>query len=341
MKRIESLVLVCALLLGLAGCGGSGGGGSSPSSAGSGSSVSGSSASGSSASGSGGGSSQESSGKPETDPSGAAVSIPDDISTIITLAPSIAQTVVDLGLGDKVIAYDTNCVGLEGLPEDVPVFDIMTPDVEQLAALAPDVLLVSSLSLYDQEDPYQPLLDAGICVLCIPTSDSIEDVRGDISFLAAALDAREEGERILSEMDAALADIAAVVDTIPEEERKTAYFEISAAPDMYSCGGDVYLSELMEAAGAENVLGDQSGWLSVSGETIVSLDPDVIFTNVNYIDDPVGEILGRDGWAGLTAVKNEDVYYIDNFASSLPNENIVTAVSQMARALYPDLFPEA
>ena len=73
-------------------------------------------------------------------------------------------------------------------------------------------------------------------------------------------------------------------------------------------------------------------------ETIVAADPDVIFTNVNYIDDPVGEILGRDGWAGVTAIANRDVYYIDSNASSQPNQNIVVALRQMAEALYPDYF---
>ena len=52
----------------------------------------------------------------------------------------------------------------------------------------------------------------------------------------------------------------------------------------------------------------------------------------------MAEILGRDGWAGVAAVVNEDVYYIDNMASSLPNQNIVIALRQMATALYPDYF---
>ena len=52
----------------------------------------------------------------------------------------------------------------------------------------------------------------------------------------------------------------------------------------------------------------------------------------------MAEILGRDGWAGVTAVVNRDVYRIDNMSSSLPNQNIVVAMRQMAQALYPDYF---
>lgn len=275
---------------------------------------------------------------PTTDPSGASIVIPEQVDSIVALAPSICETLVALGLADKIVGYDLQSVGIAGLPEGVPTFDTVTPDVEQLTALAPDMLLVSSLSLYDQEAPYQPLIDAGVCVVCVPTSVSIENVRSDIRFLAAAFSVPEEGERVVNEMDAELDRISAMVAEVPEEERKSVYFEISPAPYLYSSGSDTYLHEMIELAGGKNILSDQSGWISVEGETVVAANPDVIFTNVNYTEAPVDEILGREGWAGVSAVMNKNVYQIDNMASSLPNQNIVKAVEQMAKALYPERF---
>ena len=90
--------------------------------------------------------------------------------------------------------------------------------------------------------------------------------------------------------------------------------------------------------GAENVLGDQIGWLAVIEESAVAANPDVILTNVNYIDDPVGEIMARPGWENVTAVANGDVYYIDNGKSSLPNHLIVNALIEMAVAVYPEEY---
>lgn len=275
---------------------------------------------------------------PTTDPGGAAIVIPEQVNSVVALAPSICETLVALGVGEKIVGYDLQSVGLAGLPENVPAFDTVNPDVEQLTALAPDMLLVSSLSLYDQEAPYQPLIDAGVCVICVPASESIENVRSDIRFLAAALSVPEEGERVVKEMDAELDRLSAIVSDIPEEERKSVYFEISPAPYLYSCGSDTYLHEMIELAGGRNILADRSGWLAVEGETVVAADPDVIFTNINYMDAPVEEILGREGWAGVSAVVDKNVYYIDNVASSLPDQNIVKAVEQMAQALYPKRF---
>lgn len=277
-------------------------------------------------------------GLPTTDPSGASIDIPEQVDSVVALAPSICEMMMALGVGDKLVGYDEQSVGLAGLPEGVPTFDIVNPDVEQLTALAPDMLLVSNLSLYDQEAPYQPLIDAGVCVACVPNGESVEEVRGDIRFLAAALRVPEAGERVVADMDAELERLSGMVSDVPEEEKKSVYFEISPAPYLYSTGSGTYLHELIELAGGKNVLADQSGWLSLEGETVVAANPDVIFTNVNYTDDPVEEILGRDGWAGVSAVKNKNVYYIDNMASSVPDQNIVKAVEQMARALYPERF---
>jgi iron complex transport system substrate-binding protein len=278
---------------------------------------------------------------PTVDPSGAAISIPENVDSVVVLAPSIAETMVALGLEDKIVGYDTQSIGLDGLPSDVPTFDIQNPDVEQLVALAPDVLLLSGLAFQGEETPYQPLLDAGICVICVPTSQSIDGVKSDIQFLAAAFGANEAGEKVLDDLNAELDRLAAITASIPEEERKTVYFEISAAPYMYSTGSGTYLDEMIQLAGGVNVLADQTSWISVEGESIVAANPDVIFTNVNYIDDPVGEILSRDGWAGVTAVANKAVYSVDNMASSLPNQNIVVALRQMVEALYPEYYNAA
>lgn len=277
-------------------------------------------------------------GKPTVDPSGAKISVPEQIDTIVVLAPSLAETVVALGHGDQIVGYDTNSVGLEGLSADKIVLDTVNPDMEQLLALKPDVLMVTNLSLYDAENPYQQLIDNGVCVVCVPTSDSIADIQSDIAFVAAVLGETQKGDALIADMQQEIDRITAIAAGITE--KKTVYFEISAAPYMYSFGNGVFLNEMIELLGAENILADQEGWLSVGEETVVQANPDVILTNVNYIEDPVQEIKDRSGWDALTAVQNQDVYYIDNKASSLPNQNVVKALTEMAKAIYPEYYGE-
>ena len=151
-------------------------------------------------------------------------------------------------------------------------------------------------------------------------------VMGDVS----------KSDAVIEEMESEISAIQEVGKTITD--KKKVYFEIAAAPDMYSFGGGVFLNEMIEIIGAENVLKDQKEWISVSAESILDSNPDVILTSVNYIDDPVSEIKSRSGWEALTAVKENAVYYIDTDASNNPSQHIVKALKEMAKAVYPDKY---
>ena len=172
--------------------------------------------------------------------------------------------------------------------------------------------------------------------MCVPTSDSLADIQSDIAFVASLLGETEKGEALISKMQQEIDRVAAIAANLTE--KKKVYFEISAAPYMYRFGTGVFLNEMIELIGAENILADQEGWLSVGEETVVQANPDVILTNVNYIDDPIQEIKDRSGWDALAAVQDDQVYYIDNMASSLPDQNVVKALIQMAEAIYPEYY---
>ncbi len=73
-------------------------------------------------------------------------------------------------------------------------------------------------------------------------------------------------------------------------------FEIAALPNIYSFGQETFLHEMIELIGAKNAFADEESWISVSEEAAVAKNPDVILTNVSYIEDSVGEILARTGW---------------------------------------------
>lgn len=273
---------------------------------------------------------------PTRDRSGNEITVPETIDSIISMAPSSTEILIDLGLEEKIVAADTQTQFYGLLSEDISYFDMMTPDSEQIIALEPDIVFVSEMSAVDGADPYKAISNAGICVAYIPSSVSIEGIYEDILFIADCLQVSHKGQELVDGMKNTIEDIKAISENI--EDKKSVYFEIAAAPDMYSFGNGTFLNEMTEIIGADNVLADQEGWLSVSEESVIVLNPDIVLTNVNYIEAPVDEIKSRDGWDVVSAVTNEDVYYIDNKLSSLPDQNIITALKQMAEAVYPDLY---
>jgi iron complex transport system substrate-binding protein len=276
--------------------------------------------------------------RPTIDRAGNSIEIPEDAQRLISFAPSITQVIDEIGLLDKVVAVDTQSPKyVEGLDE-LPQFDMMTPDIEALAALDPDIMFVSGMSSAKGDNPFQQLIDLGVCVVTIPSSTSIEGVKEDNQFIADSLDQHEKGIQINEAMQERIDAIAAIGSTI--EEEKTVMFEIAALPTIYSFGKNTFLHEMIELIGAKNVFENEQGWISVNEEAAISENPDVILTSVNYIEDAIGEILAREGWENMKAIQNQDVYYIDNGKSSLSNHHIVEALEEMAQVVYPEKYAE-
>lgn len=273
---------------------------------------------------------------PAEDRAGNKITIPSQVDKIISISPANTEIIVALGLGDKLVAVDKYSENIEGIPADIPFFDIMNPDAEQLVALEPDILFATGMSMSDGSDPFKPVKDLGITVAYIPSSDSIDGIYEDIMFIADSLQASSKGQEIADAMKSKVEEYRQIGSTITD--KKTVYFEIADSPSLYSFGKGVFLNEMIELLGAENILNDQEKWVSISDEAVISANPDVILTNIDYIDNPVEQIKNRTGWENITAIKNDDVYYIDNNASSLSNQNIVKALEEMAAAIYPDIY---
>ncbi len=272
------------------------------------------------------------------DRAGAPITLPAKVEKIVSMAPSTTEILIDLGLADKIIAADTNTQKDGLLKQDIPYFNMMKPDAEKLIALKPDVVFISGMSNAKGNTPFSPLIDAGICVINIPSSSSIEAVYLDIAYIAAAVKQEEKGAKIIANMKKEIEAVRKKGAAISQDKKKTVYFEIGSAPHMYSLGTGTFINEMIEIIGAQNILADQKSWIAVSDEMVLAKDPDVILTNVSYIPNPIDEIMARAGWASLKAVKGKKVFGIDTNSSSRPNHNIIKALKEMAKAVYPEIY---
>ncbi len=271
-----------------------------------------------------------------TDRGGNPITLPEKAEKIMSFAPSTTQIIMDMGLTDKLVAVDTYSAQYWEEVAGLPQFDMMSPDNEAIAVLEPDVIFVTGMSYQDGENPFQTLVDLGICVCMIPSSYTIEDIRLDIDFIATILGVPEKGAELIAGMDKVIDEVAAIGATVTD--KKTVLFEISALPYIYAPGDNTFIDEMIELIGAVNCLDGQDSWVSVTEEAALEMNPDVILTSSDYIDDPVAEVLGREGWENVSAIANGEVYYISSRTSGLPNHHIADALWDMAKAVYPELF---
>ena len=122
--------------------------------------------------------------------------------------------------------------------------------------------------------------------------------------------------------------------------KKKVYFEIGSTPSLYSFGKDTFLNEMIQIIGAENIFGNEDSWISPTPESVIAANPDVILTNVPEINgiSATDEIKSREGWDSLTAVKENQIYEIDKNSSSRPSQNVIKALKEMAKAIYPNEY---
>lgn len=272
-----------------------------------------------------------------TDREGTEVNIPKKIEKIISTAPSNTEVLMALGLGDKLVAIDKYSTDIEGVNTELPQIDFSNPDAETIIGLEPDIVIASGHNKTGStEDPFKAISEAGIPVVYIPSSDSIDGIYKDIEFIAEVVNEKSKGKEIIDDMKAQVDEIKAIGDTIAD--KKSVYFEISPAPYLSSFGKSTFLNEMIEIIGAENIFANEDGWISPTAEAIIDANPDVIITNAEYMENPTGEIKSRNAWENINAIKNNEVYLVDKNASSRPSQNVVKALKQMAEAVYPEYY---
>ena len=274
------------------------------------------------------------------DRAGNDIVLPDKIESIACLAPSATEIILSLGLADKIIASDSTSKEILQTnnidASNTVIFDMLNPDSEKMISIKPDIVFVNTFSVFSGKNSLDSIKASGICIAVIPSSDTIKSIEDDISFLGSVLNRSDAASNIINIMDKNIEKIRAVGESI--QNKKKVYFEIAALPNLYTFGTNVYLDDMINIIGASNIFSDKNSWITTTEENVLFANPDIIFTSVHYMDNPTDEILSRDSWQNVNAVKNKDVYYIAS--GSLPTHNIINALIMMAKYAYPNEYKD-
>lgn len=258
------------------------------------------------------------------------------IEKIISLSPGVTDILIDLNEAHKIIAADTfskdilkkNNINVSN------VFDMLNPDAEKIISLDSDIIFINNLTAFYTKNSLLSLSNPTI--ITITNSETLKGIEDDIYFLGKVLNADDRAKEVVSNMRIKIKEIKDIGDTITN--KKTVYFEISALPNLYSFGSNVYLDDIINIIGAKNIFSNRNEWISVSEEDVVYLNPDIIFTSVDYVDNPVSEITNRAAWRDINAVKTSKAFFVEG--TSLPTHNIVSSIILMAKYIYPEEYKD-
>lgn len=249
-------------------------------------------------------------------------------SRVVALSAADCEILYAIGAGDMLVGRGEFCdYPAEVL--DVPAVQSgMETNIEQIIALAPQVLLMSAMA--QTEDQVKQLEAAGIqCV--VSDAKDINGVYQSITLIGAITGRDEDAFNVLTNMEGTLSELSVHAG---ELQGKTIYFEVSPLQyGLWTAGKGTFMDEVATMLGLTNVFADATGWAEISEEQVLKANPDVIVTIAMYFGEgqtPVEEILSRPGWQDVTAVKNGDIFNLPNNELSRPGPRIADG----AKALF-------
>ncbi len=256
---------------------------------------------------------------------------------IISLAPSITETLYAIGAGDLLVGrtdFDNYPEAVSELPS-VGGFSADSISVETILELEPDLVLGGSVW---QADLIQTLNESEIPSLTFEPS-SFDEIMDLMLELGDATGHSADAAAAVDEMKARVERVASVVETIPADERVSVFYEIWHEPLMTTTD-QTFIGEIISRAGGENIFAAlEETYPTVSAEEIIEADPDVILGPATHGDYLTAEaIAAREGWDALSAVQNDAIYLIDDDIISRAGPRVVDALEAVAQVLYPAYF---
>ncbi len=251
---------------------------------------------------------------------------------VASLQPSATVTLRDLGLLDRLVACTRYCADVCPEVADgsrVFVSDSWSAQSQQILAAHPDLVLASV--------PYQlealaEILKAGVRFLGLAPR-TLADIYADIAAIAGIMGAWEGGQKVIADMQGAIADVGKRTANAPKFR---VFCEEWGKPIIAS---QPWVAELVESAGGEFV--GQPGQ-TITADEVAAAQPDLTLAAWCGAGDrvPLEKIVEQRGWGKLPAVRAARVFCISDELLNTPASSLLGGLHAIAWALHPGLFPK-
>ncbi len=273
-----------------------------------------------------------------TDVAGRKVTLAAIPQRIVSLAPSNTEILFALDLGTKVVAVDDF--------SDFPAEAKSLPKIggsggkynfEQIVSLRPHLILAAEVTA---PEVIKKLEDLKLTVLVVTvTKTTFESIFTSIVLVGEVTGRVDQAKRVTDAMKQKLDAIKAKVTTVKTKPR--VYWELDATNPAkpFTVGPGSFVDDIITLAGGVNVFGTvPKSYPQVGAEQVVAANPEVIILSDAAYGISVESVLNRAGWQVIEAVKQQQVYPIDDNLVSRPGPRIVDGLEAAAKLIHPEVF---
>lgn len=257
-----------------------------------------------------------------TDDRGVTVTLAHPPRRIVSLLPSLTESVCALGACARLVGvdrYSNYPSGVRALPQ---VGGGIDPNIEAIVALRPDVVLLATSSRASAR-----LESLGLKVVALEPRN-YADVRRVLDKIGELLQV-SGAPAVWRTIDAG---VAAAAQSLPPRVRHTrVYFEVNGGP--YAAGASSFIGETLARLGVQDIVPAALGpFPKLNPEYVVRADPDLIMVGERSAQG----LAQRPGWAGMRAIRGQHVCVFDAQQMDVlirPGPRIAQAARLMAQCL--------
>ncbi len=258
---------------------------------------------------------------------GRTVTLPAPAHRIVSLAPSITETLFAIGAANQIVGVTDYCNYPPEARMKQHVGGMINPNIEAIVGLHPDLIILSMEG--NVRDDFTRLTGFGIPVF-VSNPRTFAGIRRSIDQIGELTGHTAEAARLAGRQAARVDSIAALVHGAPI---RTLCF-VSLEPIMV-VGHNTFVNELLERAGAGNLAAGAAGtYPAYSREAVLSGNPEVIIVLSDVLADARHLTDLFPEWRNLPAVQHHRVYVVNSDLVSRPGPRAVDGLNLLFHILH-------
>lgn len=256
---------------------------------------------------------------------------------IVSLAPSITETLFALGLENRIVGVTDYCDYPEAAKFKPRVSSYTTPNTEKLISIEPDIIFAESI----HEKTVVPALEKLDLKVIVLSATSIDIVLDDIILIGKITNVNQRADELANSMISQISKITDKTNQISETSKPGILYIIWHEP-IWTMGRNTFIDDLFSYAGGKNIFASEfEKSRIVSLESIVSANPQiVIVSGMGTTGDTIFEAIKKEQRLITTdAFINNRIYKIsDSNIIERPGPRIVEGLEELSKLIHPEIF---
>ncbi len=270
-----------------------------------------------------------------TDQAGRTVKLDKIPQRIISLAPSNTEILYALGLTDKILGVTS----YDNYPPEVSQKDAIggfsTPDIEKIVALSPDLVVAAPIH---EKEVIPQLESRGLTVLTLDPKD-ISGIFTAITLVGNVTGKTGEASQLVAQLQTRIQTRSDATRSLSQDNKPRILYVVWHDPLM-SAGAGTMINDLINRSGGVNIATDLNGYATISLETVIQRNPQIIFviSSMGDQDTSFNYIKNESRFQVTEALKNNRIYKLDSDIFGRTTPRIVDGLEQMAKIIHPEIF---